>query len=516
MHAPGQDLAALERELMRSLLRDSFADFAREFWPVVTGSPFVPNEVTTRVIAALQDVGDGKVTRLVLSKPPGCGASTLLVLFQSWRLARDPAWRTMAASHSYELAATASRRVRRLVTSPEFTALFRLSLREDAAQIALWETSAGGHYIAVGRDSNVTGRRVNEIVCDDLNAAADRYSKAALDHARVFFAETLSTRVDNDRAAMIVCAQRTAVDDVPGRLAEQGWTVVSVPAEDEHGNPLAPNVLPRERLDAIKAQIGTVAFICQYMQNPVSDETAFPVKRSWWRFHASNPSEFSLPRPAGCDTEMPTVPTPDCGRVVVACDLTFGESKAGDFAAVTAWGSYKGGRYLLEVWHKRAGFEAQVDASEAMASRYPGCSVIVEKAAAGAAAVETLRKRIPGVIAVKPRGAKAARLAILSPAAESGSLFLPIGMPGLETFVDELCGATKHDDLGDSAAYAIDHLSTREPPEMPCAGGMIGDDGSITFDISEIDLGPRTAYCGEAEPLDPSSPWNPRTLAELL
>lgn len=500
------DLAALEDDLVRSLLTDSFADFAAWFWPVVTGAPFVPNEVTTRIIAALQSVADGTTSRLVLSKPPGCGASTLLVLFQAWRLARDPRWRTMAASHSYELSATASRRVRRLVTSPEFTALFKLALRDDAAQIALWETSAGGHYIAVGRDSNVTGRRVNEIVCDDLNAAADRHSKAALDHAWVFFAETLSTRIDNDRAAMIVCAQRTAVDDVPGRLAEQGWTVVSVPAEDEHGNPLAPNVLPRERLDALRAQIGTVAYTCQYLQNPVSDTTAFPVKRSWWRFHASNVSEFGLPRPAGCDTESPTVPTPEeFSRVVVSADLTFGETKAGDFAAVQAWGSHKGGRYLLEQWRARAGFEQQVAAIEAMAERHPGCAVIVEKAAAGQAAIETLRKRIPGVIAVKPRGAKAARLAILSPAGESGSLYLPIAMPGLVDFVDELSGCTKHDDSSDSAAYAIDHLSTREAYEMPICGGMIESDGTCNTDFSDAD-DPRTSYAGSSSS---SSQWWP-------
>jgi predicted phage terminase large subunit-like protein len=448
-------LVALQAEM----LRRSFVRFVDRYWPVVTGAPYVANRVTTTMIAALQLVGEGKTSRLVISKPPGCGASTLLVLFRAWRFGRDPSWRTMAASHSYELAATASRRVRRLVTSPEFRRLFPVQLRDDAAQIGLWETAAGGHFIAVGRESNVTGRRGNEIVCDDLNAAADRHSKAALEHAWLFFAETLSTRVDNDRAAMVVCAQRTAVDDVPGRLAEQGgWTVVSIPAEDESGEPTAPNVLPRERLDAIKAQIGSLAYSTQYLQRPADDSTAL-IRRSWWRFYRPAHVSEHAPRPAGCDAEAPAVAEPDTyERVVIAADLTFG-SPTGDFVAIQAWGARRGGRYLLDRYHARVGFEDSCVVLEAMARRYPGSAVLIEKAANGAAVIEALRARIAGVIALKPRGSKAARLSAIAPAVESGACYLPLGAAWLPEFVEELAGASKHDDEADACAYAIAELA---------------------------------------------------------
>ncbi len=466
------DLAQLERELWNSLWRDDphkrFLMFVERYWPVVTGTAYVANRVTTAIIAALQDVLDGTTSRLVIAKPPGCGVSTLLVLFEGCRTAIDPSWRTIAASHSYELAATASRRVRRLVTSPEFRQSFEVTLRDDAAQVSLWETSAGGHFIAVGRESHVTGRRANEIVCDDLNAAADRHSKAALEHAWTFFAETLSTRIDNDRSAMVVCAQRTAVDDVPGRLVEQGgWTVLELPAEDEHGEPTAPNVLPRERLDALKAQIGSLAYATQYLQRP-SDDSEAVIRRVWWRFYRAPHVSEQAPRPAGCDTEQPAIALPETfDRVVIACDLTFG-SLTGDYAAVQAWAAKGGARYLLEQWRARAGFEAQVSAIAAIASRYPGCKVLIERAANGAAVIEQLRTVIPGVVAVRPQGPKLARIAAMAPTVESGACLLPLGASWLGDFVEELAGATKHDDMADAAAYAIadltrDSIDNEEP-----------------------------------------------------
>ena len=490
--------AVIKAAARRELTQRSFAEFVSFFWPVVTGNAYVENRVTASMIAALQGVGDGTCSKLVIAKPPGCGASTLLVLFQAWRIARDPSWRTMAASHSFELAGTASRRVRRLVLSDEYQELFDVALRDDAATVGLWETTDNGHFIAVGRDSNVTGRRGNEIVCDDLNAAADKYSKAALEHAWTFFTETLFNRVDNDRSAHVVCAQRVAVDDVIGRLMRQaGWTVVVIPAEDENGEPTAPNVLPRERLDAIKLQIGSTAYACQYLERP-ADDSASQIKRRWWRFYRASHVSARSPRPAGCDETSPAVELPErFDRVTIAADLTFG-SLDGDYAVAQAWGSRGGGRYLLEQWRARAGFEEQVEAIAGMSRRYPGCKVIVEKAANGAAVIETLRKRIAGVIAQKPIGKKAQRLGAIAPTVESGACYLPLGAPWLEDFVEELASATNHDDQCDTTAYAVADLNGGGFEDAPAGGYLfsgktvIAGDGERTFaprsEPSDVDL----------------------------
>jgi len=477
------EMASLERDLERSLCRDSFADFAARFWPVVTGRDLVPNKATTAITAALQRVADGVCTRLLIAIPPGTGKSTLLCLYAAWRLARDPSWRSIHGGHAFDLAATESRRVRRLVESDAYRAMFpEVVLRSDESTVALWATTRDGRYFAVGADTSVTGKRANELVLDDPMNAGDRFSKAVRDHIYTWFTEGLSSRLDGDRAPIVVVMQRLDRDDLIGRLiAAGGWELLELPAESEDGELLAPEVLPRSKLDELKLQIGAAVYACQYLQNASNDETAV-VKRSWWRFHHAAHVAPNTPRPTGCDTEVPAIATPTSfGRVVIAVDLTFGSTK-GDFAAAQCWASAGPARFLLEQWRRRAGLLESVAAIKAMASKYPGAKIIVERAANGAGAIEELAAAgLSNVLGVKPLGSKAQRLGLVSATIEAGNAVLPLGVPWLGDFVEELAGATKHDDAQDCAAYAIHELNTRRgdysdlsPESMLLIGGMLG------------------------------------------
>lgn len=472
-----EDLAMLERELLRSILRDDFASFVRWGWPLVTGMELVTNDAIAAVVRALQDVADGKIARLLIAMPPGVGKSTLLCLYSAWRLARRADWRSIHASHSFEIAATESRRVRRLVEGDAFRRMFpHVVMRGDENTIGAWRTTKDGAYYAAGRDTALTGRRAHEAICDDPLNAIDRFSRAAREALWVWFQEALSTRLDGDRAPVVVVQQRLDRDDLIGRLIEQGgWTLVELPAIREDGTLLAPNVLSREKLDALRAQIGELAFVTQYLQRP-SDDSQAVIKRAWWSFHHAKHVSPIAPRPAGCDVERPAVPTPDSfDAIVIAADLTFG-SLTGDYAVAQVWASYGGARYLLEQWRARAGFDASLAAIVGLAERYPRAAVVVEKAANGAAVIEKLRERIATVIAMKPLGAKQARIAAMAPTVESGACLLPLGAPWLGEFVEELAGATKHDDMADTAAYALAQLARRAAVSSAADGIPMGGD----------------------------------------
>ena len=454
--------------------RRSFARFVERYWPVVTGAPYRPNKITTAIVAALQRVGDGEVSKLVINCPPGCGKSTLLVLFHAWRLARDPSWRALTASHADDLAGTTSRRVRRLLESAEFQVLWPVKLRDDENSVGHWATTRDGRFLAVGRNSGVTGRRVNEIVLDDISAAADRHSKAALDHAWTFFSETLSNRLDNDRAAQIVCGQRVAQSDVPGRLiAMGGWTVVSIPAESDDGELLAPEILPRAKLDQQRALSASV-YSCQFLQRPASDDDAI-VRRSWWRFHRPSHVPAQSPRPAGCDTEQPAIETPVAfDRVVITVDMTFGSLK-GDYGCAQVWASKGGARFLLEQFRKKCSQLEQQDAIKALAKKYPHAKVLVERAAGGAGAIEQLTAAgVPNIVAVSHGGKnKSERLGLVSPAIEGGHCYLPLGAPWLGDYVEELSGASSHDDSMDCTAYALADLAVGRRAEVRLVAGFV-------------------------------------------
>jgi len=455
------DLGALRAELCRR----SFAAFVAQFWACVTGMPLVENEVILSITRALQDVGDGRTPRLLIAVPPGTGKSTLLCLYAAWRLARDPSHRSIHASHAFALAATESRRVRRLIDGDVYRRMFpHVALRDDEQTVEHWATTRDGRYFAVGTDGALTGRRANELVVDDPMNAADRHSRAVRDAVYTWLAETATPRLDGDRAPVIVVAQRLDRDDLIGRLLEAGgWTLLELPAEREDGTLIAPNVLPRDKLDALKLQIGSATYACQFLQRP-SDDSNATIKRSWWRFHRPVHVAENAPRPTGCDPDVPAILTPDrFDRQVVACDLTFG-SKKGDYAVAQLWGARGAARFLLAQWRKRAGLLESVAAIKELARPYPSAKIIVEKAALGAGAVEELTAAgLPNVVGVPPLGSKATRLGLVSATIEAGNALLPLGVPWLGDFVEELAGATKHDDQSDAASYGLHELNVAAP-----------------------------------------------------
>jgi predicted phage terminase large subunit-like protein len=473
------DLDALdddERALRRSILIDSFDDFVARYWHLVAPRAYEPNVATTAMIAALQAVADGRIRRLVIEIGPGLAKSTLLSLYAAWRYARDSAHRAIHASYAYEIAANNSRRARRVVESPDFRALFEVALSDDDNTVAHWSTTRHGRYVAAGVGGALTGHRAAELIVDDPINAIDALSKAARDTTASWFNESATTRVDGD-GPIIVVGQRLGVDDLIGRLKSAGgWTALTLPVEyddrrrcvlvDDHGvevwrDPrdtdgelLAPTVLGRDKLERLRAQIGSIAFASQYLQNPSTDDAA-TIRRSWWRFYRVPGTATGARRPAGTD-DAPAVPLPDrFERIVITADLTFGSAK-GDYCAIQAWGSLGGGRYLLRAFRKRCGFEEQVATIKSFAREYPRAKIVVEKAANGAAAIETLRKAIPNVTPSIPRESKEARLAGVAPIVEGGTVYLPdTGAKWIVEFVEELAGATKHDDAADACAYAL-------------------------------------------------------------
>ena len=76
------------------------------------------------------------------------------------------------------------------------------------------------------------------------------------------------------------------------------------------------------------------------------------------------------------------------------------------------------------------------------------------------------------MIAVNPIGAKLARIAAIAPQVESGACHLPLGVPGIADVVEELAGATRHDDLCDAAQRcALAHLAGRARRDPYTYGG---------------------------------------------
>jgi phage terminase large subunit-like protein len=469
------------------LFRASLADYAKYFWPRMTNLPWPDNTASRAMCAALQAVADGRIWRLLVAIAPGIGKSTFLALYSAWRFARRADWRGLHAMAAANDANRESLRVRRLVQHEDHALLFPLvTLADDEKAVQAWATTKGGRYFALGKDTAITSKRVLEAVIDDPMTAADRHSKAVRDGIWTWLDESLKSRLDGDRAPIVIVAQRLDRDDVHARCLASGevWAMLEpAAARDGRGLELldhagelvwrddrapdeliAPQMLSAEKLSGLSKSVRTT----QYQQRPDEDAGSGTIARTAWRFHAPAGFNPNAPRPNGCATpaESPTVITPaSFSAIVISVDPTFGgTSSENDFCSIQAWGYSAPGFYLLGRWHERAKQRAQREAIKEMRKLNPGATTLIEKTAGGAGMIEDFEAEgVRDVEGESPTSSKAARLDNASPDIDQGFAYLPIGMLDLQGFVDELAGMTIHDDDMDSCSQALHWLKAKAP-----------------------------------------------------
>ena len=84
----------------------------------------------------------------------------------------------------------------------------------------------------------------------------------------------------------------------------------------------------------------------------------------------------------------------------------------------------------------------------------------MEDNANGSAIIQTLQSELIGVIPVEPRGGKVARVHAVSPAIESGHVYLPREKLFAQELVEQFSAfpGGRHDDLVDAATQALSFL----------------------------------------------------------
>ena len=110
-----------------------------------------------------------------------------------------------------------------------------------------------------------------------------------------------------------------------------------------------------------------------------------------------------------------------------------------DWSVCTTWiMTRKQQWYLIDVWRQRVDYPTLKANVQALAKQFRARRVLVEDTGAGIGLVQELKSHVPGIIAVKPEGDKASRMAIASAKFEAGQVFLPEQAPWLPDLEAEL------------------------------------------------------------------------------
>lgn len=461
------DLDAAERELCRR----SLAAFAKRAWRVLEPAAELKwCWALDAICLHLEAVTDGRITRLLMNVPPGSMKSLLTgVIWPAWEWGPRgmPEMRFVGTAHEETLAIRDSRRCRDLIKSEWFQSLWPIELASDLDGKREFGNTRKGSRQARAFTS-MTGVRGDRIILDDPISADNANSEAKLEAARIAFTETLPTRVNSEKSAIVVIMQRLNEKDVSGVILSMGLPYVhlcipmrfdpkrkcrtSIGWEDPRtveGELMFPDRFGEAQVVELERTLGSYGAAGQLDQNPAPRGGGI-IKRSWYRYWEGVPSiEFTS----------------------IYADTAQKTGQENDYSVFEFWGRTVTGQAILidilrgkweapELLQQARGFWGRC-----MRFRVPPRAFRVEDKVSGTGLIQTLRREGVPIVGIQRDKDKVSRGHDAAPFIEAGNVLLPIDAPWLEDFLKESDNfpAGAHDDQLDPMFDAIDDVQ-KSPP----------------------------------------------------
>lgn len=383
----------------------------------------------------------GEPVRACISLPPRHGKTELLLHSLAWRLRKDPATRLAYASAVARLAHKKSARARTL------TERAGVRLANDSRSKSDWRTTCeDGGLWAVGAGGQINGEGFDLVLVDDPHKGrAEAESPIIRDRIHSWLKADCLPRLEPS-GSVIVCHTRWHQDDLIGRLAQEGWELVTLPAISKKGEALWPTRWPLARLLRIQEELGG------------------PNGYDWVSLYQGSPQPSGLALFQGVHT-YDKLPPRSALRVSIGVDFGYSKSR-GDYSTALVLGESNGVYYVMDV--QRLQVEPRVfrDRVLALCQQYETRTVASYIAATERGGLEFLREgqlhvqeyRSPGKLTQALSVSAAWNTGkVLTPNPESPDLEKPAW---LDRFLSEVRGFTgmgeRHDDQVDALGGAFE------------------------------------------------------------
>lgn len=474
---------------MRELARRHYIHYLR----YVNGAEWRDTRFAEHIANAVQSFIESKTGNaydiLLLETPPQHGKSmSVTEALPSWALGRHPHWRVILASYNDESAERFARRNKEKIR--DFGSnLFGVSIgkisRAKEFELSSKPGEIAGRLISRGIKAGVTGNPANLLIIDDpIKNREEADSTTYRDKVWNEWLNSFKSRLAAG-AKVVVIMTPWHEDDMAARLlnAEKNIQLLRLPVEAEEDDPLG-----RSPGDALCPELGKDnSWLQQFKESYLNDAQGGP--RAWTALYQCSPRVEGgnlVKRDWWCYYDTKQVQ--QFSKSVISVDAAFKGKENNDYVAIEVWGKLGNDYYLRYCLNRHMDFPETLDAIRTVRRLYPDArSVLVEDKANGSAIIQTLQKEM-FCIPVNPLGGKEARVNAVSPAIESGHVYLPQGEEWLAEFVDQFTAfpAGKHDDMVDSATQALSYL-LHSSGELPTAPARHDRDGYEETAIATLD-----------------------------
>lgn len=456
-------------QLLREYATRSLRNFVGVFWPTLENDrPIAWGWALDAMCDHLEAVTRCEVTRLVINVPPGSMKSLLVsVMWPAWEWACGrPQTKIIGVAHNTMLSGRDARKMRRLVQSQEYRDLFpHVELTKDQNSKLNFENTAHGQRVCMAF-RNMTGERGDRVIIDDPMTVEDGFSRAAIDEAARIFNETVPSRVNDQKSAIVMIMQRVHESDPAAiALSDPAYEKLIIPmrwdskfmnntprfTDPRTGGPdgalFFPERFDAKAVEALERRLGPYGSASQLQQQPAPRSGGY-----------LDPSNIAVV-PEG--SIMPQL------RLCRGWDLAATEG-AGDYTVGALVGIHDdtGRVYLLDVVRGQWG-SAKVDATIKRTAAMDGPlveqSLPIDPGAAGKRAADQYSIALTGyaVHTSRETGDKMTRARPLSAIVQDGRFVVACDPDMARPVLDEFAAAPvgKHDDTIDAVSRALNRLT---------------------------------------------------------
>lgn len=392
---------------------------------------------------------------LIISIPPQHGKSQCVTeSLPSWYLGNYPHKRVIEVSYGDDLAQRFGRRNKEKI----------IEFGKDIFNIELSKTSDTdfeikehkGSMISKGIMAGLTGNPADLIIIDDpIKNRQEAESETYRSRIWEEFLNSIYTRLSSSGVIVLIMT-RWHEDDLAGRLLQHMGNKcleINIPLEAEEndilgrkiGDALFPeigkdNEWLREFKQAYTTQEGSRSWNALMQGRPTAQEGNM-LKRHWWKYYDILPDNLV--------------------QIIMSVDAAFKDEETSDYTCIQVWGKLNADMYLIDCVNQRMDFPTALKAIKDIKAIQSKCiMILVEDKANGSAIIQMLQREIPGVVPVNPEGGKVARVNAVSPAIESGNVWLPRYGGFTGAFVEQCSSfpSGKNDDMVDAMSQALNRF----------------------------------------------------------
>jgi predicted phage terminase large subunit-like protein len=327
----------------------------------IEGRKFIKEGLHPKLFQTYQDVYDLKEKRLNINVCPRSAKTTLAKYFIAYTLADNSKSNFIYTSYSQALLNDISRDLTNILTNPIYLAMYDNGAKEESQEFnaidEFWQsyiieetgkatfssrkitTADGGVVLFSSVGSQITGfgagvrggkQFAGCLIIDDSNKPSDIYSQVRRNKVKLYFEETLLSRLNDSEVAIVNIQQRLHLEDLTGFLLEKyKFNLLKLPLVID-GICQLPSQYTPERLEEL--QKNEFMFLSQYQQTPIISGGAI-FKRDCFIFSNELPQKF--------------------GYTFITADLAYKDKQHNDFTCFSYWGVLDKKLYLIDSRRKK-------------------------------------------------------------------------------------------------------------------------------------------------------------------